>query len=106
MSELVFPLAGKRVWVAGHKGMVGAAVVARLGTEDCEVITADRSTVDLVRQSEVERFLADVRPDAIVMAAAKVGGILANDTYPAEFIHQNLMIEANVTHAAHLADVP
>ena len=101
----MYDLQGKRIWVAGHRGMVGSAVVRRLAMEDCEVITADRDRVDLIRQNEVERFLGDVRPDAIVMAAAKVGGILANDTYPAEFLYNNLMIEANVTAAAHKADV-
>lgn len=101
----MYQLQGKRIWVAGHRGMVGSAVVRRLAGEDCEVITADRDRVDLIRQNEVERFLGDVRPDAIVMAAAKVGGILANDTYPAEFLYNNLMIEANVTAAAHKADV-
>ena len=105
MSEAVYPLEGKRIWVAGHKGMVGSALVRRLAREDCETITVDRSEVDLVRQAEVEAWLAKVRPDAIMMAAAKVGGILANDTRPAEFLYQNLMIEANVIEAAHRAGV-
>ena len=100
-----FDLANKRIWVAGHRGMVGSAVVRRLATEGCEVITAGRDTVDLKRQAEVEAFLADIRPDAIVMAAAKVGGILANDTYPADFLYDNLMIEANLIEAAHRNDV-
>ena len=101
----MYDLGGKRVWVAGHRGMVGSAVVRRLATEGCEVITAGRDTVDLKRQAEVEAFLADARPDAIVMAAAKVGGILANDTYPADFLYDNLIIEANLVEAAHRADV-
>nr|WP_210319212.1 GDP-L-fucose synthase [Devosia faecipullorum] len=96
---------GKRVWVAGHRGMVGSAVVRRLASEGCEVITAGRETADLMRQSEVEAFMADAKPDAIVMAAAKVGGILANDTRPAEFLYENLMIEANIVAAAHANDV-
>lgn len=100
-----YDLSGKRVWVAGHRGMVGSAVVRRLADEHCEVITAARDVVDLKRQAEVERFLNDTRPDAIVMAAAKVGGILANDTQPAEFLYDNLMIEANIVQAAHEADV-
>jgi len=100
-----FDLANKRIWVAGHRGMVGSAVVRRLATEGCEVITAGRDTVDLKRQAQVEAFLADTRPDAIVMAAAKVGGILANDTYPADFLFDNLMIEANLIDAAHRNDV-
>ena len=105
MSEVVYPLEDKRVWVAGHKGMVGSALVRRLRSEDCEVITVDRRDVDLLRQAEVESWLASVRPDAIIIAAAKVGGILANDTLPAEFLYRNLMIEANVIEAAHRADV-
>jgi GDP-L-fucose synthase len=101
----MYDLANKRVWVAGHRGMVGSAVVRRLEGEGCEVITAGRDTVDLKRQAEVEAFLARTRPDAIVMAAAKVGGILANDTYPADFLYDNLMIEANLIEAAHRNDV-
>ena len=105
MSEAVYPLGGKRIWVAGHKGMVGSAIVRRLAAENCEVITVDRQQVDLIRQAEVEAWLEKARPDAIVMAAAKVGGILANDARPAEFLYQNMMIEANVIEAAHRADV-
>ena len=101
----MYDLRGKRVYVAGHRGMVGSAVVRRLEGEDCEVITAGRDRVDLMRQAEVEAFLQAERPDAIVMAAAKVGGILANDTYPADFLYNNLIIEANITEAAHRADV-
>ena len=100
-----FDLNGKRIWVAGHKGMVGGATVRRLASEGCEVITAGRETVDLRRQAEVEAFLMDARPDAIVMAAAKVGGILANDTRPAEFLYDNIVIEANIIAAAHENDV-
>jgi GDP-L-fucose synthase len=99
MSEL-YNLTGKRVWVAGHRGMVGAAVVRRLNQENCQVLTAGRDTLDLERQDQVERWFAEQRPDAVVMAAAKVGGILANDTYPADFLYKNLLIEANVTEAA------
>lgn len=96
-----FDITGKRIWVAGHRGMVGSAIVRRLARENCEVITAGRDTVDLKRQVEVEAFMADAKPDAVVMAAAKVGGILANDTYPADFLYDNLMIEANIFEAAH-----
>lgn len=99
-SEILYPLAGKRVWVAGHRGMVGSAVVRRLAGEGCEVLTADRRTVDLTRQAETEAWMAAARPDAVVMAAARVGGILANATYPADFLYDNLMIEANVVEAA------
>jgi len=105
VTEVVYPLAGKRVWVAGHTGMVGSAVVRRLAREDCEILSVRRGEIDLSRQTEVETWLRDAHPDAIVMAAAKVGGILANDTYPADFLYQNLMIEANVTEAAYRAGV-
>ncbi|MBK8085084.1 MAG: GDP-L-fucose synthase [Devosia sp.] len=96
---------GKRIWVAGHRGMVGSAVVRRLASENCTVLTAKRQEVDLTRQADVERFVADARPDAIVLAAAKVGGILANDTYPADFLYENLRIETSVFGAAHTNDV-
>ena len=99
-SEAVFPLTGKRVWVAGHRGMVGSAIVRRLESEDCEIITATRADVDLKSAEKVSAFVDDSRPDAIFMAAAKVGGILANETYPADFLYDNLMIAANVTEAA------
>lgn len=105
MPDPVFPLRDKRIWVAGARGMVGGAVVRRLASEGCEVLTQGRGHVDLTRQAEVEDFLDATRPDAIVMAAARVGGILANDTYPVDFLHENLMIAANVCAAAHRADV-
>jgi GDP-L-fucose synthase len=98
-------LTRKRVWVAGHKGMVGGAIVRRLATEGCEVVTADRATLDLMDQAAVRAWVADTRPDVIFMAAAKVGGILANNDYPADFIYQNLVIETNIIDAAHRADV-
>jgi GDP-L-fucose synthase len=104
-SEAAFPLKGKRVWVAGHRGMVGAALVRRLAQEDCDVLTAGRDEVDLTRQAASERWIAEARPDAIILAAAKVGGILANATYPADFLYENLIIEANVLQAAHRAGV-
>lgn len=100
-----FDLAGKRVWVAGHGGMVGAAIVRRLETEGCEILSVPRKRVDLRRQAEVEGWLADARPDAIFLAAATVGGILANDTRPAEFLYDNLAIEANIIHGAWRAGV-
>jgi GDP-L-fucose synthase len=104
MTEF-YSLKGKRVWVAGHRGMVGAALMRRLEQENCEVLTAARGGADLTRQTEVERWVDAHKPQAIFMAAAKVGGILANDTYPADFLYQNLMIAANVTQAAHKANV-
>ena len=100
-----YDLRGKRVWVAGHRGMVGSAVARRLQGTGCEVLVAGRSDVDLVRQDQVERWMERNRPHAIVLAAARVGGIVANDTQPARFIYENLMIEANVVHAAWQAGV-
>ena len=100
-SEVIFPLTGKRVWVAGYRGMVGSAIVRRLASEGCEVITATRAEVDLKSPGQVRAFVADRKPDAIFMAAAKVGGIMANDTYPADSLYDNLMIAANVTEAAY-----
>ncbi|WP_311202827.1 GDP-L-fucose synthase [Rhizobium sp. WSM4643] len=101
----MYDLSNKKIWVAGHRGMVGSALVRRLQSEDCNVITATRREVDLTRQEEVEKFAEATRPDAIILAAAKVGGILANDSYPAEFIYDNLIIEANIFEAAHRAGV-
>ncbi len=95
-----FDLAGKRVWVAGHRGMVGSAIVRRLASEKCEILTADRKTVDLTRQKETEEWLAANKPDAVFLAAARVGGIVANDTRPAEFLQENLAIQTNVIHGA------
>lgn len=96
----MYSVAGKRVWVAGHRGLVGSAVVDRLQDENCIILTATKAELDLREQAAVERWMDSKRPDAIIIAAAKVGGILANDTYPADFLYDNLMIEANVVHAA------
>ncbi len=101
----MYALAGRRVFVAGHRGMVGSALVRRLASEDCEIVTAPRERLDLTRQAEVEAWMAANRPDAVVIAAARVGGILANDTYPVDFLHDNLMITANLMAAAHAAGV-
>jgi GDP-L-fucose synthase len=99
-------LSGKRVFVAGHRGMVGAAIVRRLASEGCaEILTAGRSELDLMRQADVETWMREKKPDAVFVAAAKVGGILANDTQPADFLYNNLMIEANVIRAAFDAGV-
>lgn len=100
-GRVAFDLSDKRVWVAGHRGMVGAAVVRRLASENCTVLTAGRSDADLRRQAETEAWMEANRPDVVVVAAATVGGIFANDTRPAEFIYDNLMIEANIIGAAH-----
>jgi GDP-L-fucose synthase len=85
--------------------MVGRALLRRLSNAPCEILTAGRETVDLRRQAEVEDWVASERPDAIILAAARVGGILANDSAPADFLYDNLMIEANVVEAAHRAGV-
>ena len=99
-GKTMFQLAGKCVWLAGHKGMVGAALARRLAREDCDVLTVDRAALDLKRQKAVEEWIRAARPDAVFVAAARVGGILANDKFPADFIYDNLMIEANIIHAA------
>lgn len=91
--------------MAGHTGMVGSALLRKLAKLDCEVLTTSRNDVDLTRQQDVEAWIADTRPDAIFMAAAKVGGILANDQYPVEFLMDNLQIQTNVFAAAHANDV-
>lgn len=96
MSPVRFDLKGKRVYVAGHRGMAGSALMRRLASEDCELITADRQTLDLTDQAATERFLAQTRPAVVFLAAARVGGIHANNTYPADFIADNLAIALNV----------
>lgn len=95
-----YTLNGKRVFVAGHRGMVGSAIVRRLECEGCTVITSNRSDLNLVRQDQVDAFFLQMRPQAVFMAAAKVGGIHANATFPADFLYDNLLIAANVTRAA------
>src|SRR3546814_3603696 len=82
------------------RGMVGSAITRRLSSEPCQLIRASRAEVDLTRQEQVEAWMAKARPEAVFVAAAKVGGIHANDTHPAEFLYDNLMIEATVIHAA------
>jgi GDP-L-fucose synthase len=99
-----FALTGKRVYVAGHKGMAGSAIIRRLNRENCEVLTSPRS-VDLREQAAVREWFAGNRPEVVVVAAAKVGGILANDSYPAEFLYDNLMIGANLIEAARQSEV-
>ncbi|HZM89087.1 MAG TPA: GDP-L-fucose synthase [Blastocatellia bacterium] len=99
-NGMPFRLSGKRVWIAGHRGMVGSALMRRLASESGEILTAPRRELDLRRQADVERWMERRRPHVVVVAAATVGGILANDTLPAEFLYDNLMIEANVIHAA------
>jgi GDP-L-fucose synthase len=102
----LFSLVGRRVWVAGHRGMVGSAIVRRLEAEGCShILTADRRDLDLCDQSAVDRWMKAERPDVVFLAAARVGGILANDQYPADFIYDNLMMAANVIHASHRVGV-
>ena len=100
-----FSLDGKRVWVAGHRGMAGSAVVRRLEREPCEILTVGRETVDLRRQAEVEAWMAEARPDVVFLTAALVGGIHANNTRPAEFLYENLAIETNIIHGAYRVGV-
>lgn len=95
----------KRIFVAGHNGMVGRAIVRQLEGTDCEIVTRSRAELDLLSQSDVQAFFAAENIHRVYLAAAKVGGIQANNNFPAEFLYENLMIEANIIHAAHLADV-
>jgi GDP-L-fucose synthase len=100
-----FRLSGRRVFVAGHRGMVGAACVRRLAIEHCEILIATRDEADLRRQDETEEWFRMAKPDVAIVAAATVGGILANSTRPAEFLYDNLAIEANLIEAARKAGV-
>lgn len=104
-APVVFPLTGKRVLVAGHRGMVGSAVVRRLGSAGCTVQTAGRAEADMRRQDAVEALLRQLKPDALFVTAATVGGILANSTRPAEFLYDNLLIAGNLIEAARQAGV-
>jgi len=104
-SPLLFDLAGRRVYVAGHAGMAGSAIARRLARENCEILTAEHGALDLADQGQTERWLAREKPDAVFLAAARVGGISANSTYPAAFIGDNLAIALNVIRAAHAAGV-
>jgi len=100
-----FELAGRRVWVAGHRGMAGSAIVRRLARENCELVTITHSELDLLRQAEVNDWMVAQRPDAVFMAAGTVGGILANSTRPAEFLYNNLVMATNVLEGARLTGV-
>ena len=102
MARVPYELKGRTVFVAGHRGMVGAALLRRLAREDVELLTVGRSALDLRDQAAVFRWFAEKRPQAVFLAAAKVGGIVANDTLRGEFLYDNLAIAANVIHAAHL----
>ena len=96
-----YTLAGKRIWVAGHRGMEGSAIVRRLASEKCDVLVATRGELDLTRQEAVETWMKAAKPDAVFLAAAVVGGILANNTRPAEFLTDNLQIQTNIIATAH-----
>jgi GDP-L-fucose synthase len=102
---LLFDLRGKRVYVAGHNGMVGSAIVRRLAGEGCEILRASRDSLDLTRQSDTERWLEKTKPDAVFLAAGHVGGIFANNTYPADFIADNLAIGLNLICGSYQAGV-
>lgn len=101
----MYDIIGKRVWVAGHRGMVGSALVRALTAKGCEILTAGRDTLDLMDQRAVREWVARERPQAVFLAAAKVGGILANSSYPADFLYDNLMIEANIIEACFRNDI-
>ena len=100
MARPLFDLQGKRIFVAGHKGMAGSAIVRRLASENCKILTVDRQNLDLTRQLDTERWLEQNAPDVVFLAAGHVGGIYANDTYPADFITDNLAIALNVIHGS------
>jgi GDP-L-fucose synthase len=104
-STPLFDFNGKRVYVAGHNGMVGAAVVRRLQSEGCEILVADRATLDLTRQMDTERWIGSAKADAVIIAAAKVGGIAFNNAFPVDFLADNLAIALNVIRASHAAGV-
>lgn len=100
-QQAIHALSGRKIYVAGHAGMVGSALLRRLAREDCQLVTADHARLDLTRQAPTEAFLQHHRPDIVIIAAARVGGILANSTYPADFLYENLAIALNLIRAAH-----
>jgi GDP-L-fucose synthase len=102
MARIPFELKGRSVYVAGHRGMVGSALVRRLAREDVELLTAPHGELDLCNQAAVFDWFGKQKPQVVFMAAARVGGIVANNTLRAEFLYENLAIETNVIHAAHL----
>jgi GDP-L-fucose synthase len=105
IAASVFDLAGKRVFVAGHTGMAGSAIVRRLSQEPCTILVAGHSELDFERQDQTERYLSSARPDVVIMAAGRVGGILANSKYPANFLADNLAMALNCIHVSHVVDV-
>lgn len=102
---MTYPLSGKRVWVAGHRGMVGSALVRRLESENCAVLTVGRGQLDLRDGGAVKAWMQANAPHAVILAAAKVGGIVANDSWPADFLYDNLAIENAIIHGAFEANV-
>jgi GDP-L-fucose synthase len=100
MRPIIFPLKGRRVFVAGHRRMVGSALVRRLAQEECEQLTVARNTVDLRNQAAVDHWFGEHRPEAVLLAAARVGGIQENDTYSGDFLYDNLAIATNVIEAS------
>src|SRR5262249_21172825 len=104
IAPLLFDLRGKRVYVAGHAGLAGSAIVRRLTSEGCEILTADHETLDLRKQEATANWIVRMRPDAIFLAAARVGGIYANDAFPGDFLADNLSIALNVMRAALAAE--
>src|ERR1700730_190913 len=100
-----FDLTQKRVFVAGHTGMVGSAIVRRLQREPCTLLLAGRNELDLTRQDQTERYLSAARPDVVIMAAGRVGGIFANDNYPVNFLDENLAMALNCIHVSHQVGV-
>ena len=101
----LFHLAGKRIYVAGHRGMVGSALVRRLASEQCKILTVDRAVVDLTNQTDTEHWISEAKPDAVILAAARVGGIGYNKEYPVDFLFDNLAIALNVIRGSHRAGV-
>ena len=104
-ASSLFDLNGRRVFVAGHRGMVGSAIVRCLAKTNCTLITVDREKLDLLKQEESERFLNAVKPEVVIIAAARVGGIQANSAFPADFIRDNLVIATNLIHGSFCAGV-
>jgi GDP-L-fucose synthase len=105
MENQTISLAGRRVWIAGHRGMVGSALMRAIVREDAVLLTAARDELDLRRQADTEAWVQRHRPEFVFVAAAHVGGILANNSYPAQFLYDNLLIQANIVEAARLAGV-
>jgi len=105
MTAPLFELAGKRIYVAGHNGMAGSAIVRRLGLETCKILTAEHRELDLAQQEATERWLAAARPDVVVVAAGRVGGIMANNNYPVDFLADNLAIGLNLIRTSYMVRV-